>query len=95
MMVKFQSEVKRDFFSYSFIFHDVLKSACNGRGNMAALKGFVHSQRWCKNMKYGSEANVTQDVGNFVAEVNLLDQLSTFHLIKAPLPASRSLATAK
>lgn len=36
-----------------------------------------------------------QGVGNFVGDVNLLDPLSTSHLIKALLPAaSRRLATA-
>lgn len=45
-------------------------------------------------MKYGAKANVTQELGNFVAEMNLLDQLPTFHLIKVPLPASHSPATA-
>lgn len=45
-------------------------------------------------MKYSAETNVLQDVGNFVGDVNLLDPLSTFHQIKALLPASRILATA-
>lgn len=42
-------------------------------------------------MKYSAETNVLQDVGNFVGDVN---PLSTFHQIKALLPASRILATA-
>lgn len=86
MMVKFESEVKWDF----IYFFDEFKSACNEKGKM---RGFVRSQRWCKKVQYGAKTNVTQVGGNFVTEVNLLEQPSTFHLIKAPLPASHSLAS--